>query len=107
MNYLVETKTEYTIQLVNIITPFLYEGFKSIYSEAKKLSKVGEELKVFQTFLRRIPSWTEEVIKAETKRIMTDSNCNDILEDLLRAVIKSNIMILTNTPPNKKNKFHC
>jgi len=105
MNFLVETKTEYTIQLINIVTPFLYEGFKSIYDESKKVSKSGEELKVFQTFLRRIPSWTDEVVKAETKRILTDSNCSEILEDLLRAVIKSNIMILTNTPPDKKNKL--
>jgi len=105
MNFLVETKTEYTIQLVNIITPYLLEGFKSIYDDAKKISKKGEELKVFQTCLRRIPSWTDEVVKLETKRILTDSNCGDILEDLLKAVIKSNIMILTNTPPDKKNKL--
>jgi len=39
MNFLVETKTEYTIQLINIVTPFLYEGFKSIYDESKKVSK--------------------------------------------------------------------
>lgn len=105
MNFLVETKTEYTIQLINIITPFMYEGFKSIYEEAKKVSKNGDELKIFQTFLRRIPTWTEEVIKAETKRILTDSNCSDILEDLLKAVIKSNIMILTNTSPDRNNKL--
>jgi len=105
MNFLVETKTEYTYQLVNIITPYLYEGFKSIYEEAKKISKKGEELKVFQTCLRRIPSWTQETLKAETKRIMTESNCADILDDLLKAVIKSNIMILTNTPPDGKNKL--
>ena len=99
MNFLVETKTEYTYQLINIITPYLYEGFKSIYEEAKKISKKGEELKVFQTCLRRIPSWSADTIKAETKRISTDSNCSDILDDLLKAVIKANIMILTNTPP--------
>jgi hypothetical protein len=105
MNFLVETKTEYTIQLINIITPFMYEGFKSIYDEAIKISKNSEELKVFQTLLRRIPSWNNDILKAETKRILMDSNFSDILEDLLKAVIKSNIMILTNTPPENKNKL--
>ena len=31
------------------------------------------------------------------------SGCNNLLKDLINAVIKSNIMILTNTPPEKKN----
>lgn len=105
MNFLVETKTEYTIQLVNILTPFLYEGFQSIYKEAIKIAKVNEELKIFQTFLRRIPNWNDTIKQAETKRILVESNCSDIMEDLLRAIIKANIMVLTNTPPDKKNKL--
>jgi hypothetical protein len=105
MNFLVETKTEYTIQLVNILTPFLYEGFQSIYKEAIKIAKTNEELKIFQTFLRRIPNWNDIIKQAETKRILVESNCNDIMEDLLRAIIKANIMVLTNTPPDKKNKL--
>ena len=43
MNFLVETKNEYTIQLINILTPHLYEGFDSIYTESKKIIKKGEE----------------------------------------------------------------
>lgn len=37
MNFIVETKNEYTIQLVNILTPLLYEGFESIYIETRKI----------------------------------------------------------------------
>jgi hypothetical protein len=105
MNFIVETKKEYTTNLINIITPFLYEGFKSIYDEAIKVSNHKEELKTFQIFLQRILNWKDEIIMAETKRILLDSGCSDILEDLLKAVIKSNIMVLTNTPPDKKNKL--
>lgn len=105
MNFLVETKTEYTTQLVNIVTPFIYEGFKAIYDDAIKVAKQPEELKVFQTFLRKIPFWTEEIYNAELNRIRKDSEYGDILEDLLRAVIKANIMLLTNTTPEKKNKL--
>jgi hypothetical protein len=105
MNFLVETKIEYTTQLVNIVTPFLYEGFKAIYEDAIKVAKQPEELKVFQTFLRKIPFWSEEIYNAELNRIRKDSEYGDILEDLLRAVIKANIMLLTNTTPDKKNKL--
>ena len=36
MNYLVEIKNEYTITLVNILTPLIYQGIDSIYKDAKK-----------------------------------------------------------------------
>jgi serine/threonine protein kinase len=67
MNFLVETKTEYTIQLINIVTPFLYEGFKSIYDESKKVSKSGEELKVFQTLQHPNVIWLHEIINDPNK----------------------------------------
>lgn len=105
MNFLVETKIEYTTQLVNILSPYIYEGIQSIYNDAKKISKKNEELKLFQTFLRKIPKWNQSIINNETKRILKESTCGDILEDLIKAVIKANIMLLTNTPPEKKNKL--
>merc|ERR1712227_799609 len=48
MNFLVETKNEYTIQLINILSPHIYEGFESIYNESKKIIKKGEEKKVLK-----------------------------------------------------------
>lgn len=105
MNFLVETKIEYTTQLINILSPYIYEGIQSIYNEAKKIAKKNEELKLFQTFLRKIPKWNQNIIDNETKRILKESTCGDILEELIKAVIKSNIMLLTNTPPEKKNKL--
>ena len=63
-----------TIQLINILTPHLYEGFESIYSESKKIIKKGEEkklLKAFQQFIKRIPSWNTNLIDNETIRIKT------------------------------------
>ena len=33
---LVDAKTEYTKQLVNILSPFIYNGIKGIYIEAKE-----------------------------------------------------------------------
>ncbi len=102
MNYLVETKKEYTTQLVNIISPFIFDGIQSLYEEACKVSKDNEELKIFQNFLKKIPSWNPLILESETARILKESNCEDLLPQLLSAVIKSNIMVLTNTPPERK-----
>lgn len=102
--YLVETKKEYTIHLINALTPLMYEGISSIYDDAKK-SSPNSELITFQNLLKKIPSWNEHIIKSETERIIRSSVKGEFIEDLIRAVIKANIMILTNTPPEKKDNL--
>ena len=73
INFFVETKYEYTTQLVNVLTPLIYEGLHSIYDEALKVSNGADNvLKVFQSFLKRIPKWNPEMIKQETDRIMNN-----------------------------------
>ena len=106
MNFLVETKNEYTIQLINILSPHIYEGFESIYSESKKIIKKGEEkklLKAFQQFIKRIPDWNTNLIDNETIRIRTASRC-DFLHNLLKAVIKANIILLSNSNNTTNSK---
>jgi hypothetical protein len=105
MNYLVETKTEYTIQLTNILVPLIFEGIISIYEDALKVANVDEELKTFQLFLKKIPKWNNTLLNNETNRILCMSTCPDLLINLVNAVIKSNIMILTNTPPSEKSSL--
>ena len=36
--YLVETKIEYTNQIINILTPYLFEGIYSLYQSSIKVS---------------------------------------------------------------------
>jgi hypothetical protein len=105
MNYLVETKKEYTTQLVNIISPFIFDGIQSLYEEACKVAKDNEELKIFQNFLKKIPSWNPLILESETGRVLKESSCEDLLPQLLSAVVKSNIMVLTNTPPERKHSI--
>jgi hypothetical protein len=100
-NYLPQIKEEYTKQLVNMLTPAIYEGINSIYGEAKKV-KDGEELKFFQGFLAKIPTWNEQMIIMEATRIKTVTPNADILEDLIRGVIQSNILLLTATDISDK-----
>ena len=107
MNYIVETRNEYTTQLVNILSPQLFEGFDSIYNETEKLIKKNgidrkKLLKTFQQFIKQIPTWNNSLIELEVNRIITASRC-DFLLDLIKAVIKSNIILLsTNNLSNKK-----
>jgi hypothetical protein len=103
-NYLTEIKKEYTIQLVNMLTPSVYEGINSIYSEVKNTAKDGHELKIFQGFLSKIPGWNETIINEEASRIKKVTQNSDILDDLIKAVIQSNVLLLTNTDLSDKHK---
>ena len=99
INFFVETKIEYTTQLVNILTPLIFEGIQSIYTESLKVSNESNNvLKVFQSFLKRIPKWSEEMIKEETDRIMNNSKSFTWLPDLVKATVKANIIVLTYNP---------
>jgi hypothetical protein len=102
INFFVETKTEYTTQLVNILTPLIFEGIQSIYTESLKVSnEANNVLKVFQSFLKRIPKWNPDMIKQESDRIMNNSKSFSWLSDLVKATVKSNIVVLTFNPNGK------
>lgn len=102
LNFLVETKQEYTTQLVNVLTPLIYEGLQSIYRESKVNSTPDNILKNFQLFLKRVPLWNNELINQETERIMNNSKSFSWLEDLIKATLKANIIVLTYNPSLKQ-----
>ena len=97
-NSLVEKKQEYTIQLVNVLTPLIYEGLQSIYQEVIKISTSDNILKNFQIFMQRIPKWNNDIINNETERIINNTKSYLWLEDLIKATLKANIIILTYNP---------
>ena len=84
-----EAKNEYCIRLLNVLTPMVIEGLKSILSEADTLCIANNEeekyLMTFQNFLSRVPKWNNDIITEETNRIIAKSGCN-YLEDLLRTL---------------------
>lgn len=110
---LVEAKKEYTNQLQQILTPRLYEGFKSIYNDILKAlsdemiqgnSQSGSVVKLFQKSLKDIPLWNNEMIKNEYIRIEKTSNC-DYFEDLIEAVFITNTKILTSVQINNNDSL--
>ena len=84
-----ESKNEWCARLVNIFTPAIISGLKSIFNEAWTLCKDNEEddkyLMTFQTFLSRVPKWNSTIIETERKRICEVSGCG-YLEELITCV---------------------
>lgn len=93
-----EIKNEYTEHLVDTLTPYIYEGLTSIYNEAVRLAteikRKENILMIFQKLLQSINGWNQIRITEETNRIKNLSNTAEYLDDLIKAVIKSNIILL-------------
>ena len=89
INTLIESKNEWCIRLVNMFTPFIISGFKSIFEEALCLCKENDEdskyLMTFQNLLVNIPKWSQAIVEKEYQRIVETSNCSYI-EDLISCV---------------------
>ena len=121
---IVEIKTLYTSFLINIITPLIYEGIKSVYNNAlsveNKFIEKGKTdpnienpgiLKIFQLCLKDIPTLNQYEIDNETSRIKEKSKCSEWFDDLIKAVVKSHIILLTYNASGKtcktvKDKHH-
>ena len=60
-----DSRNEWCMQLVNILTPLVIEGFNSIFQESWKLCESNDEedkyLMTFQNFIARVPKWNEKL----------------------------------------------
>ena len=100
-----QAKLEYTNQLIDILTPHLFDGVKSIYDEAKTVNSVNRRQSItllFREFLEKVPSWSNVLIEGESERIIKMSVC-DWLDDLITAVFISHTKILTSIGVNTTN----
>tara|TARA_B100000963_G_C22635973_1_gene677632 strand:+ start:913 stop:2001 length:1089 start_codon:yes stop_codon:yes gene_type:complete len=102
-----ESKNEWCIRLVNVLTYHIIEGFKSIFVESWKLCKQNNEqekyLMTFQNMISQIPVWNANLIKNEKNRIINNSNCN-YLEDLITCVHIIQLKLLTCIRVSQKSK---
>ena len=101
---LVDAKTEYTKQLVNILKPNIYAIFLEIFETCQR-ECVEQNMKnkvflEFQRKMRDVPNWNNEIIKNHCETIMKNSNC-DWIEELITAVFVSHTRILTSINLNK------
>jgi len=102
-----ESKNEWAARLINIFTPLVIEGYKSIFNEALQLCKQNNEidkyLMTFQNFISRVPKWNTAIIEQERKRINDKSGCG-YLEDLITCVHIIQLKILTSMRAGNKQK---
>ncbi len=111
---IVEIKHEYTTFLTNILTPFIYEGIKSVYTFSLGIHKEYVErgkydseikspgvLKIFQLSLKEIPILNNNSIEIEANRIKSGSKCASWFDSLVKATFKSYIVVLSFTNPRK------
>jgi len=100
---IVEIRKVYVDHLVDTLTPLLYEGFITLYKNAKakykELIDEGKETPniviIFKLFLNGVPKLNDNMIETETTRIRDHSGCSEYFDDLIRAVIRSSIILLT------------
>lgn len=97
-NVLSDSKNEWSILLINYLTPHVIDGFRSIFNESVQLCEKNDELEkylmTFQNLLSRIPKWNNEMVRNEKERIMKLCNCS-YLEDLMTCVHIIQLKILS------------
>ena len=102
-----ESKNEWCARLLNILTPSISQGVRSIFDEAWKLCLDNKEkdkyLMTFQNFLTRVPQWNPTIIDNEKTRIIEISGCT-YLEELITCVHVIQLKMLTCVRVGSKQK---
>jgi hypothetical protein len=106
-NILNDSKNEWSILLINYITPHIIDGFRAIFNESIHLCESNDEIEkylmTFQNLLSRIPKWNQTIVLAEQERIVKSCNCS-YLEDLITCVHIIQLKILTVMRVGQKQK---
>lgn len=107
LSSIIESKNEWCSRFVNILTPCMIHGIRSIFNESYKMCIDNDEedkyLMTFQNLLNNIPKWSSEIVKIEKERIETTSSCN-YLDDLLSCVHILQLKSLTSSRVGLKQK---
>ena len=106
ISVLSSSKDEWCCRLLNILSPLMIEGIKSILNEAIELCKKNNEnkyLMTFQNLISRIPKWNPTIIETERKRIINKSGCI-YLEELITCVHIIQLKLLTAVRVGQKQK---
>jgi hypothetical protein len=93
-NLLVVAKAEYTTQLQEILTRYIYEGMDSLWETVKSSGENKQLLKAFQQQLCNIPKWNQDIINREYNRVASTTS-KEYLDKLIEAVFLSNVKILS------------
>ena len=107
LSSLKEARNEWCVRLINILTPQMVIGIRSIFNSAKSLCVENNEMEkyllTFQNFLTRIPQWNNELIQQERERICEASGCS-YLADLITCIHIIYLKMLTSIRVGNKQK---
>lgn len=107
LSSLKEARNEWCVRLINILTPQMVIGIRSIFNSAKSLCAENNEMEkyllTFQNFLTRIPQWNNELIQKEKDRICEASGCS-YLADLITCIHIIYLKMLTSIRVGNKQK---
>jgi hypothetical protein len=107
LSSLKEARNEWCVRLINILTPQMVIGIRSIFNSAKSLCAENNEMEkyllTFQNFLTRIPQWNNELIQQERERICEASGCS-YLADLITCIHIIYLKMLTSIRVGNKQK---
>lgn len=102
-----EARNEWCARLINIFTPLIIQGIKSIFNESWTMCVTNNEpakyLMTFQNMLCRVPKWNSNIIEEERNRIVEKSGCN-YLEDLITCVHIIQLKMLTSIRVGNRQK---
>ena len=101
------SRNDFCSRLINILTPHIHSGVKSIFDEAWRIcienGETTKYLMTFQNFLLRVPKWNTSIIEKETQRISEQSGCGHI-EELITCVHIIHLKTLTCVRAGSKQK---
>jgi len=101
------SRNDFCSRLINLLTPHIHSGLKSIFDEAWRLcienGETTKYLMTFQNFLLRVPKWNTSIIEKETQRISEQSGCGHI-EELITCVHIIHLKTLTCVRAGSKQK---
>ena len=101
------SRNDFCSRLINLLTPHIHSGLKSIFDEAWRIcienGETTKYLMTFQNFLLRVPKWNTSIIEKETQRISEQSGCGHI-EELITCVHIIHLKTLTCVRAGSKQK---
>ena len=101
------SRNDFCSRLINILTPHIHSGLKSIFDEAWRMcienGETTKYLMTFQNFLLRVPKWNTSIIEKETQRISEQTGCGHI-EELITCVHIIHLKTLTCVRAGSKQK---
>lgn len=102
-----ESKNEWCCYLVDVLTPLVSQGVRSIFQTAYKMcldkNEVSKYLMTFQNLLSQVAKWNALTIEEERKRIVDQSGCS-YLEELIVCVHIIHLKVMTHIRVGNKQK---